>query len=48
MKLKYYECEECGSLQVETEFGECAECGYEDLIEITENEYNIKTNNLIK
>lgn len=42
MKLKYYECENCENLQVEAEFGECSECGYEDLIEITEEDYNTK------
>ena len=40
MKLKYYKCNNCGNLQVETEFGECSECGYEELIEITQAEYN--------
>lgn len=53
MKFKYYKCENCGNLQVETEFGECFECSYEDLIEITEEEYlqleckeNIKYNEI--
>lgn len=30
---KEYECTNCGNVQTGTEFGECAECGYEDLIE---------------
>lgn len=38
--IKYYKCEHCNYLQVETEFGECAECSYEDLVEITEEQYN--------
>ena len=46
MKLKYYECGNCGNLQVETEFGECSECGYEELVEIKEEEYNTKVNTL--
>ncbi|WP_176471682.1 hypothetical protein [Shouchella clausii] len=40
MSLKYYRCTNCPSTQVETEFGECMECGYEDLVEITKNEYD--------
>lgn len=38
--MKFYKCNNCGNSQVETEFGECAECGYENLVEITETEYN--------
>lgn len=38
--MKYYKCSNCKNVQVETEFGECAECGYENLNEITEKEYN--------
>lgn len=39
-KEGYFKCENCGHLQHTTEFGECEECGYEDLREITEEEYN--------
>lgn len=37
--MKYYKCDNCGGVQVETEFGECAECSYENLHEITKEEY---------
>ena len=39
MELTYYKCTNCGNKQVETEFGECAECGYENLVEISKEEY---------
>ena len=42
MRLKNYKCENCGNLQVETEFGECSECGYEDLIEIIKENTEFK------
>lgn len=38
--MKYYKCLNCEGTQAETEFGECAECGYEDLQEVNEKEYN--------
>lgn len=41
--MKYYKCLNCGSYQVETEFGECAECGYEDLAKISKEEYEEAT-----
>lgn len=40
MTNKYYKCQNCKEVQVNTEFGECAECGYEDLLKISEEEYN--------
>lgn len=42
MKLKKYKCENCGNLQVETEFGECSECGYEELLEVAEESTEFK------
>ncbi|WP_279146375.1 MULTISPECIES: hypothetical protein [Clostridium] len=39
-KNGYFKCENCGHYQYTTEFGECEECGYEELTEITEEEYN--------
>ena len=38
-KNGYFKCENCGHYQHTTEFGECEECGVEELIEITEEEY---------
>lgn len=37
--LRFYRCANCKSTQVETEFGECSECSYEDLVEITKEDY---------
>lgn len=34
---RYYVCSNCGESQSTTEFGECAECGYEDLVEVVRN-----------
>jgi DNA-directed RNA polymerase subunit RPC12/RpoP len=32
--MKHYKCLNCKNIQIETEFGQCAECGYEDLVEM--------------
>lgn len=39
-KNGFFKCLNCGHYQHTTEFGECEECSYEDLYEITEEEYN--------
>lgn len=33
-KNNMFKCLHCGNIQHTTEFGECAECGYEDLTEL--------------
>ena len=38
-KNGYFRCENCGHYQYTTEFGECEECGYENLIPINKKEY---------
>lgn len=37
---KYFACNNCKRKQFETEFGECATCGYEELYVISEDEFN--------
>jgi len=39
-KNGYFKCLNCGHFQHTTEFGECEECGYEDLAEIEEKEFH--------
>ncbi|PKR82486.1 LPD28 domain-containing protein [Heyndrickxia camelliae] len=39
MEVKYFKCENCNHYQLTTEFGECEECGYEDLVNVTQEEY---------
>jgi len=38
-KNGFFKCGNCGHYQHTTDFWECEECGYEDLAEITEEEY---------
>ncbi len=38
-----FRCDNCGHYQHTTEFGECEECGYEDLVPISEEEYDLNT-----
>lgn len=39
-KNGFFKCDNCGHYQHTTEFGQCEECDYEELIEITEEEYD--------
>ncbi|MFO1446163.1 hypothetical protein KDN24_23760 [Bacillus sp. Bva_UNVM-123] len=38
-KMKFYKCSNCKGRQEETEFGQCADCGYEELVKISEEEF---------
>lgn len=39
MEAKHFNCLNCNHYQFTTEFGECEECGYEDLVNVTQEEY---------
>lgn len=39
-KNGYFQCQNCGHAQHTTEFGECENCSYEELIEISEQQFD--------